>query len=184
MIPSRIRAHTPKSQLQSAPGQLQSASNNTDAFFATYDDAGILLDARRFGGTKNEVGNVVAYDHHNNLVVTGLFQNSIKIDSHTLLGKDPFNLFVAKFSHEEGRCVVSGDLTEEHQGAIWARHADGPGVTGYEDVIGMDLTPEADVVVTGPYGPTALFDGFKLTSAGSVDGFVTFLHVPEADEHR
>lgn len=29
MIPSRIRALTPKSQLQSAPGQLQSASNNS-----------------------------------------------------------------------------------------------------------------------------------------------------------
>lgn len=157
---------------------------NTDVFFATYDDAGVLLDARRFGGTKNEGGNVVAYDHHNNLVVTGIFQNSIKIDSHTLTGKDTFNLFVAKFSHEEGRCVVSGDLTEEHQGAIWARHADGPGVTGYEDVIGMDLTPEADVVVTGPYGPTAQFDGFKLTSAGSVDGFVAVLHVPERDDHR
>jgi hypothetical protein len=157
---------------------------NTDVFFATFDDAGVLLDARRFGGTKNEVGNVVAYDHHNNLVVTGLFQNSIKIDSHTLIGRDPFNLFVAKFSHEEGRCVVSGDLTEEHQGAIWARHADGPGITGFEDVIGMDLTPEADVVVTGSYGPTAQFDGFRLTSAGSVDGFVTLLHMPEADEHR
>jgi hypothetical protein len=95
-----------------------------------------------------------------------------------------FYRFVAKFSHEEGRCVVSGDLTEEHQGAIWARHADGPGVTGYEGVIGMDLTPEADVVVTGPYGPTAQFDGLKLTSAGSVDGFVALLHVPEDDEHR
>jgi hypothetical protein len=44
----------------------------------------------------------------------------------------------------------------------------------------MDLTPEADVVVTGAYGPTAQFDGFKLTSsAGSVDGFVASLHVPE-----
>ena len=75
--------------------------------------------------------------------------------------------------------VVSGDLSEEHQGAIWATEADGPGVTGSEDVIGMDLNPEADVVVTGPYGPTAHFDGLKLTSAGSVDGFVTLLHVPE-----
>jgi hypothetical protein len=48
----------------------------------------------------------------------------------------------------------------------------------------MDLTPEADVVVTGSYGPIAQFDGFKLTSAGSFDGFVTFLHMPEGDEHR
>jgi Beta-propeller repeat len=157
---------------------------NLDVFFATYDDAGVLLDARRFGGAKNESGNVVAYDHHNNLVVTGIFQNSIKIDSHTLTGKDPFNLFVAKFSHEEGRCVVSGDLTEEHQGAIWAMEADGPGVNGYEDVIGMDLTPEADVVVTDAYGPTAQFGGLKLTSAGSEDGSVALLHVPEEDEHR
>jgi hypothetical protein len=157
---------------------------NTDVFFATYDDAGVLLDARRFGGAENESGNMVAYDHHNNLIVTGLFQNSIKIDSHTLTGKDPVNLFVAKFSHDEGRCVVSGDLTEEHQGAIWAKEADGPGVTGYEASIGMDLTPEADVVVTGAYGPTAQFGGFKLTSGGSVNGFMALLHTPDADEHR
>jgi hypothetical protein len=62
--------------------------------------------------------------------------------------------------------------------------ADGPGVNAYEDVIGMDLTPEADVVVTDAYGPTAQFGGLELTSAGSVDGFVALLRVPEGDEHR
>jgi hypothetical protein len=152
-------------------------------FFATFDVDGVLLDARRFGGAKNEGGNVVAYDRRNNLFITGLFQDAIKIDSHTLTGKDPVNLFVAKFSREEGRCVVPGDLTDNHNGAIWAKEADGPGVTGYEGTIGMDLTADADVIVTGPYGPTARFDGFKLTSSsGSVDGFVALLNVP--DEQR
>jgi hypothetical protein len=75
-------------------------------------------------------------------------------------------------------------LTDEHHGAIWAKEADGHGVTGYEGVIGMDLTPEADVVIAGPYGPTARFDDFKLTSAGSVDGFVALLNAPDEDEYR
>jgi hypothetical protein len=143
---------------------------NTDVFIATYTDGGVLLDARRFGGAQDEGGSGIAYDSRGSLIVSGVFANQIKIDGHTLTGRDPTNLFVARFGRDErGRC---GE-------ADWAREADGPG-TNLENDPRIGLTAQGDVLVIGAYQPTAKFDSFTLEAAGLDDGFLALL----SEEHR
>ena len=84
---------------------------NKDVFFATYDGAGVLLDARRFGGVQDEGGSGIAYDRHGNLIVAGVFQDSIKIEGRTLTGKDPLNLFVAQFARRSRSATQETGLT-------------------------------------------------------------------------
>ena len=154
---------------------------NKDVFFATYDDEGVLLEARRFGGTQDEGGTGIAYDRRGNLIVAGGFQDTIRIDGRTLTGKGSFNLFVAKFARDEGKCVP-GNRTDEPQ-LNWIKGADGPFIMGgFEDGTRIGLTAQGDVLVTGGYQPTARFDGFKLTSAGLDDAFLALLSVPDSKE--
>jgi hypothetical protein len=164
---------------------------NKDVFFATYDGAGVLLDARRFGGVQDEGGSGIAYDRHGNLIVAGVFQDAIKIEGRTLTGSDPLNLFVAKFARDERKRGAEDrtDSDEQHGFAPdrlnWIKEADGPFVGGFEGGPRIGLTAHGDVLVTGGYQPAARFDGFKLKSAGLDDGFLALLRgaEPEEDEH-
>jgi hypothetical protein len=163
---------------------------NKDVFVATYDGAGVLLDARRFGGPQDEGGSGIAYDRLGSLIVAGIFQDRIKIEGHTLTGKDFFNLFVAKFARDERRCRAGHetDFDELHASAAnrldWAKEADGPGAGGFENDPRIGLTARGDVLVTGAYEPSAQFDRFKLRSAGLEDGFLALLSVGETEEHE
>jgi hypothetical protein len=149
---------------------------NKDGFVATYNPAGVLLDARRFGGAQDEGGSGIVYDSFGNLIVAGIFQGEIQYEGRTLTGKDTFNLVVAKFSRE----------AEQHASAAlildWAREADGPGVAGFENGPRIGLTAGGDVLVTGAYEPAAQFGAFKLNSAGMEDGFLALLSAIEHDE--
>ena len=166
------------------------APYNKDVFFATYDDEGVLLDARRFGGVKDEGGTGIAYDRRSKLIVAGIFQRTLKIEGRTLTGKNSTNLFVAKFARDEGRCVAESglDSDEPHASAAntlnWIKGADGPFIGSLEVGPRIGLTALGDVLVTGAYQPAAQFDGFKLQSVGLQDGFLALLRGPEKDEHR
>jgi hypothetical protein len=165
------------------------APYNKDVFFATYDDEGVLLDARRFGGVKDEGGTGIAYDRHSKLIVAGIFQHTIKIEGHTLTGKNSSNLFLAKFARDERRCVASGTGSDEQHASTadtlnWIKGADGPFIGTLEVGPRIGLTAQGNVLVTGAYQPAAQFDGFKLQSAGLQDGFLALLRGPEEDEHR
>jgi hypothetical protein len=169
-------------------GGLFTQPYNKDVFVATYDASGVLLDARRFGGAKDDGGSGIAYDRHGNLVVAGVFQGTIKIEGRTLTGKDPFNLFVAKFErNEHGRAARNGtDSVEERafaaKGLTWIKEADGPGAEGFENNPRIGLTSHGDVLVTGAYQPGAKFDSFVLDSAGLEDAFLSLLSPAEPEE--
>jgi len=152
---------------------------NADVFLATYDRAGVLLEAQRFGGAQNEGGSGIAYDDHDALVVAGIFQDKITIEGQTLSGKDSSNLFVVKFANDERR--HKGDKDNQLD---WAKEADGPGVAGFENDPRIGLTARGDVLVTGAYEPAAQFDGFELNGAGLEEGFLALLRVPEPEEDR
>jgi len=146
---------------------------NSDVFVATYSQAGVLLDARRFGGALDEGGSGIAYDRSGNLIVAGIFQDEITFEGRTLTGKDTFNLFVAKFSREP----------EQHGSAVkWVEEADGPGVGGFENDPRIGLTARGDVLVTGSYEPAAQFGAFTLNSDGIEDGFLALLSACEPDK--
>jgi hypothetical protein len=151
---------------------------NKDVFFATYDEDGVLLEAQRFGGPQDDGGSGIAYDRHGNLILAGIFQGTIAIQGSTLTGKDPYNLFIAKFSRSEVSCVAGfADHTLD-----WATEADGPFSGDFENNPRIGLTKQGGVMVTGSYQPTAQFGGLSLVSTGSEDGFLAFLNALEG--HR
>jgi hypothetical protein len=150
-------------------GQLTTPFNK-DAFVTTYNSAGVLLKARRIGGTENDGGSGIAYDHEGNLYVTGVFQGTINVEGQSLTGKKPFNLFVLKFKSGTG-------------GLQWAKKADGPGQDGFESNPRMCVTPTGQVLVTGVYQDTAVFDAITLHSAGDLDIFLAELNARPDDDN-
>lgn len=132
---------------------------NKDAFVTTYNSAGVLLKARRIGGMENDGGTGISYDHEGNLFVAGVFQGRINVEHGSLTGEKPFNLFVLKFKPATG-------------GLEWAKKADGAGPDNPEVNQGMSLTPTGQVLVTGEYQGTAVFDAIRLHSAGDRDIFL------------
>jgi len=143
-------------------GQLTTPFNK-DAFVATYNSAGALLKARRIGGIGNDGGSGITYDHEGNLYVAGVFQGMVRVEGQSLTGEKPFNLFVLKFKSATG-------------GLAWAKKADGPGQDGFEANPRMCVTPTGQVLVTGVYQDTAVFDAITLHSAGDLDIFLAELN--------
>jgi hypothetical protein len=148
---------------------------NKDAFVATYDSTGALLNARRIGGAQDDGGSGIAYDHEDNLYVAGVFQGTINVEGHTLTGEQPFNLFVLKFrgrTREDHRtAAAAGELA-------WVKKADGPGQVrfAFENNPLMAVTPRGTVLVTGEYRDVAVFDAITLHSVGEEDIFLAQLN--------
>ena len=143
---------------------------NMDAFIATYDSAGVLLKARRFGGAENEGGGGIAYDHKGNLYVAGVFQGRIDVEGKSLTGEKPFNLFVFKFKSGTG-------------GLAWAKKADGAGQDEFEaNPRMMSVSQTGKVFVTGLYQGTAVFDAITLHSARG-DIFLAELNAVPDNDH-
>jgi hypothetical protein len=138
---------------------------NSDVMVITYNSAGAVLEAQRFGEAKNDGGSGIAYDSHGNLLVSGIFQRGIKFGEQTLSGTDTYSLFVTSFG------------TTDH--VSWAKAADGPGIGGFENDPRLGITAEGDVLVTGAYRPSALFGAIELFTAGGADGFLALLKVSE-----
>jgi hypothetical protein len=123
---------------------------NKDVVIATYNNSGVLLKATRLGGSQDEVGIGIAYDHKGNLYVDGVFQAGFTIQDHFLTGTQPYNLFLMKQ-------VPSGWVT-------WAKKADGAGTNAFEE--GIAVESEDTVLVTGAFQNTATFGGLTLNGAG------------------
>ena len=155
-------------------GQLTTPYNK-DAFIATYDSAGVLLKARRIGGMQDDGGSGIAYDRKGNLYVAGVFQGTINIEGQTLTGDKPFNLFVLKFRgrSREGQKESAGSAAGE---LAWVKKADGPGRELFEQNPRMCVTATREVLVTGAYRDTAVFDAISLQSAGEEDIFLASLN--------
>jgi hypothetical protein len=155
---------------------------NKDVFFATYDDSGVLLDARRYGGVADEGGSGVAFDRRGNLILAGVFQETINIEGLTLTEPGSSNLFLAKFAGNDQSCSP-GNASNT---AYWVQAAEGPFVGNFDYGPSIGLTSQGDVLVTGAYQSTAQFGSFKLQSAGVQDGFLALLRAskPAEDEHR
>jgi hypothetical protein len=148
---------------------------NKDAFFATYDENGVLLEARRFGGAMDEGGTGIAYDRHGNLALAGLFKGTIQIGGQTLIGKTPLNLFIATFAQAQQVCTPTPNSSR----LAWVHTAGGIYVPSYETGPRIGLTAYGDAVVAGEYQSTAQFgNSITLHMAGSTDGFMALLEAP------
>jgi hypothetical protein len=132
---------------------------NRDVFVATYNQAGVLLNARRFGGTLDDGGSGLAYDNQNNLLLAGIFSDSIEIDGAVFSRTEPTSLFVAKFQ--------GSDPSKR----FWVRTAGGPGVSDLENDPRIEWH-DGQVLVTGTYETVARFDHIRLIGLGDWDGFI------------
>jgi len=146
-------------------GQLTNPYNK-DVFIATYDTAGVLLDAQRFGGIQDDGASALAYDINGNLFVTGVFQGTFPVAGETLTGDGPFNLFLFKLSEPSIQTKPPALAA-----VLWAKKADGAGTDLFENNAGMGVSTTDKVFVTGTYDGTATFDAVSLSSAGAEDVF-------------
>ena len=112
--------------------------------------------------------------------MAGFFQDSISIGGHTVSGKSPSNLFVARLARDEQMCGPGSGAGSLN----WLKAAEGPILGGWEGGPRMGVTAQGDVLVTGTYQPTAQFGDFKLRSAGLEDGFAALLENDDAPRHH
>jgi hypothetical protein len=148
---------------------------NKDVFLATFDEDGVLLEARRFGGTNDEGGSGIAYDRRGNLILAGIFQGTIRIAGKNVTGENAYDLFIAKFSRDEVSCVAG---FAEH-GVEWVAQAGGLYGSDFEDDPRIGLTKQGDVMAAGSFLPPAQFGSIKLEGTGVQDGVLAFLNAHE-----
>lgn len=134
---------------------------NPDAFIATYDESGRLLNAIRIGGAQTDGGTGITYDRDSNLYVAGVFQGTVDFGGIEATGTQASNLFVLKYTPP---------------GLAWVKTADGAGSTEQLEVNArLSVTNWGRVLVAGGYRQTATFDGITLHSAGAEDIFLSEL---------
>lgn len=132
---------------------------NPDVLVATYNSAGVLDKALRFGGPGQDSGTGIAYDSQSNLYVAGLFGGTVNFGGQVLAGAQQNNLFVL----ESGGSAVA-----------WARMA--KGVFVYNGRIPrLAVAPGNKIMVTGPFQGTTSFDAAIVHSAGLDDIFLAQL---------
>ncbi|MEO8588373.1 MAG: SBBP repeat-containing protein [Flavobacteriales bacterium] len=132
-------------------------SHFADAFIAKYDEAGNVQWVRTGGADLIDRANDIAVDTDGNAYITGFFSTNgpdptVSFDGVTLTGLGSTDLFVAKYD-------AGGAL-------LWVRSGGGPlGDQGR----GITLTPDGNVVVSGFFQGTAVFDTDTHTSLGMGD---------------
>ena len=127
-----------------------------DAFLLKLNANGGYVWAKDFGGVDGgDSGEAVAMDTAGNVVV-GLNSNHV------------LNLGGGNLSVLGGSDVVIGKFTAA--GAhVWSRRLGGPQT---DEVAGLDIDANGNVLVCGNFRWTAAFGGVSLSSAGFDDGFV------------
>jgi len=128
----------------------------TDAFIAKYNSSGTNLWIKRFGAPIIATGYSIAIDSSNNIVATGLFQNTATLDGgQTISSAGGSDVFVTKYSSAGVRA--------------WTKSAGGTSSdVGYAVATDVAGYP----VVTGSFSSTGSFNGTSLTSAGLSDIFL------------
>jgi hypothetical protein len=136
---------------------------SSDIFVAKFSPGGVLLWAKRFGGSAIDGCSAVALDASDNILITGRYgYYGTAVD----FGGGPlplsggtmqfyYDIYVAKLSS-------AGNY-------IWAN---GYGGSGNEQNGGIAVDGNGDVVVTGSFQQTASFGGAAFTSTGGYDMFV------------
>jgi hypothetical protein len=157
----------PGANIDLGGGQLTNPYNK-DVFVATYDSSGVLLNAQRIGGIKDDAASALAYDTKGDLYVTGVFEGTLEVDGQSLTGDAAFNLFLFKFSEPSS---TPGANPSSPATLIWAKKADGAGTDFFENNAGMGVSNSGQVYVTGTYEGTATFDALAIQGGGLGDAF-------------
>jgi hypothetical protein len=126
-----------------------------DIFLAKYDASGNHLWSRSFGSANQDFGRSIAVDALGNVVLTGMFYDSVDFGGGDLVSTGAFDIVVAKY-----------DASGTH---LWSQHF---GSTGDEHGYGVAVDASGDVVTTGYFSYTPDFGGGRLENAGLFDVFL------------
>lgn len=109
------------------------------------------------GGADWDFGRDIATDDAGNSIVTGYFRDTATFGDTTLASTGDYALFVTKYDE-------AGDF-------LWAVAA---GADGTDDVSGEGVATDlwGNIIVTGQFEGTAIFEDTTLTSAGGGDIFI------------
>lgn len=90
-------------------GRIESQSNQTDIFLATFSTEGNYVWSKRLGGPYEQQTRSISIDANGNIAIAGVFKGGITIDGHTLTEGKPGDYcgFLAKF--------------DEHGNALWCK---------------------------------------------------------------
>ena len=134
-----------------------------DVFVQKVDNQGNLVWAKKFGGEGFDLGSAISTDVAGNVLITGVFENTVDFDPDgsgtTLTSNGGQDIFVLKLS-------PSGAF-------IWATSI---GSEGYEEALAIDATSTGNPVLVGHFSETIDFnsgDGvFTMSSVGGNDTFI------------
>ncbi len=132
-------------------GTLLRSKGDEDIFVGKMDTDGKWLWVQSIGGAGFDRGNSLDVDKAGNLVICGLFTESVSFGSQTLTGGEHGDIFVAK--------ADSGGQW------IWATYAGGPGRDNANDLV---TDNENTIYITGTFTKTASFG--SLTVSGNDSG--------------
>ena len=132
-------------------GGLASAGQ-VDMFLVRYDNNGTHQWSQRFGGTGSDVGIELATDTNGDIVLGGIFSNTVNFGGGNLTSAGQLDIVLARYD-------ASG-------GHLWSNAWGG---TGTESMEGVSVGPSGDICITGAFSNTVDFGGGALVSAGSLD---------------
>jgi hypothetical protein len=142
-----VTSQPPRSNINLGGGDF-TEPYNPDAFVATFNSAGVLKRAFRFGTSQNEVATSVAYNPAGSVLIAGL----------SGFASGSPNLFVRKYWNG---------------GLVWQQTAQNLGLWFPNPLLSVDPTGRA--FVSGGFSGTAQFGAFDLTASGSSDMFLAEL---------
>ncbi|HEU4365582.1 MAG TPA: SBBP repeat-containing protein [Candidatus Krumholzibacteria bacterium] len=125
------------------------ADNQTDIFLVKFDADGNHVWSQRFGDFGPDYGNAVAVDAAGNVIVCGLFQNTVDFGGGPLISAGSYDIFVAKY-----------DTNGLHQ---WSKRF---GNTGPDSGTAVAADAAGNVFITGAFEGTVDFGGGNLVNPG------------------
>ncbi len=136
---------------------LQSHFSNQGLFLSQFDSDGQVKWAKSIDGRLLNISGEVIHDNNNNIIVTGYFLDSLKIENTFLeAGSDEGDLFVAKFDSE-------GNL-------IWAERA---GLSGIIRSTTIQATSDNEIILAGHFKGAIQFNNdFLETQTATHDAFL------------
>lgn len=140
------------------PGQEPlDGSGEYDIVVAKFDNDGTFVWSRLFDGPMGERSQRVAVDSENNVLLTGVFRDTVTFGKGDLTAEGVTDVFVVKLDGDGGA-------------GIWDKHIVGTGSDDYGWGIATDAAN--NVYVTGYFNDKITLNGIEHTTAGNRDIFV------------
>jgi hypothetical protein len=130
-------------------------SSGYDIVLAKYRNDGVHLWSKRIGGAGTEMGQAIAVDSGNNVLIGGQYSGTVDFGGGPLTSTGGYDGFLAKYNSSGAH--------------VWSRSMGGASV---DTVTGLGVDGNGNPTVAGYFQGTSNFGGANLTSAGSNDVFV------------